>query len=92
VNVENPETAFEVVQEYIRRLHAAGIAHGDLSEYNLVVQDAELFVIDCGQAVTIDHPRADDLLQRDFETVAAFFGRLGVGVDATTLREAATGQ
>jgi RIO kinase 1 len=91
VDVENPETAYEVVREYMRRLYDAGIVHGDLSEYNLVVQGGELFVIDCGQAVTADHPRADDLLDRDCRTVAAFFGRLGVDATATGLRAAVTG-
>ncbi|MFB6138479.1 MAG: serine protein kinase RIO, partial [Halobacteriaceae archaeon] len=37
VHVENPETAFEVVREYMRRLNDAGLVHGDLSEYNVVV-------------------------------------------------------
>jgi RIO kinase 1 len=92
VDVENPETAYEVVREYMRRLYDAGIVHGDLSEYNLVVQDGELFVIDCGQAVTTDHPRADDLLARDCETVAAFFGRLGVDTDAPALRGTVVGE
>ncbi|MHB9287615.1 serine/threonine-protein kinase Rio1 [Halobacteriales archaeon Cl-PHB] len=78
VEVENPETAFEVVREYMRRLYAAGLIHGDLSEYNLVVHDGELVVIDLGQAVTVHHPNADDFLERDCENVAAFFRRQGV--------------
>src|SRR6056297_3626781 len=53
VTVENPETAYEVVREYMYRLYDAGIVHGDLSEYNIVVQDSELYVIDVGQAVTV---------------------------------------
>ena len=30
VHVENPETAYEVVREYARRLYRAGLIHGDL--------------------------------------------------------------
>jgi RIO kinase 1 len=85
VDVENPETAFEVVREYMRRLYDAGLVHGDLSEYNLVVYDGELVVIDVGQAVTIHHNNHDEFLQRDCRNVANFFERQGAEVDAEAL-------
>jgi RIO kinase 1 len=90
VNVENPETAFEVVREYMRRLYGAGLVHGDLSEYNLIIHDGELVVIDLGQAVTVHHPNADDFLQRDCRNVASFFTRQGIEVDPAALREFVT--
>jgi RIO kinase 1 len=86
VNVENPETAYEVVSEYMRRLHAAGLVHGDLSEYNLIVHDGELVVIDLGQAVTVHHPNAGDFLARDCRNVASFFTRQGYDVGPDELR------
>ena len=85
VDIENPETAYEVVREYIRRLYAAGLVHGDLSEYNLLVHEGELVVIDVGQAVTIHHPNAEAFLERDCENVASFFTRQGYAVDGDTL-------
>ena len=85
VNVENPETAYEVVREYMRRLHTAGLIHGDLSEYNMIIHDGELVIIDLGQAVTVHHPNASDLLSRDCENVAAFFSRQGIETDADEL-------
>jgi len=90
VEIENPETAFEVVREYMRRLYDAGLVHGDLSEYNVVVYEGELVVIDVGQAVTVHHPNADDFLERDCENVAAFFARQGVDVTADALYEHVT--
>jgi RIO kinase 1 len=87
VHIENPETAYEVVREYMTRLYDAGMVHGDLSEYNVVIQDSELVVIDVGQAVTIHHPNSDDFLDRDCENVAAFFARQGVEADGEQLRE-----
>jgi RIO kinase 1 len=80
VDVENPQTAYEVVREYVRRLYDAGLVHGDLSEYNMVIQDGELVVIDMGQAVTVHHPNADEFLRRDCRNVANFFARAGLGV------------
>ncbi|WP_135364750.1 serine/threonine-protein kinase Rio1 [Halosimplex halophilum] len=86
VNLENPETACEVVAEYMRRLHDAGLVHGDLSEYNLVVHGDHIYVIDLGQAVTVHHPNAEEFLDRDCENVAAFFGRQGHDVTADELK------
>ncbi|MFB6256849.1 MAG: serine/threonine-protein kinase Rio1 [Haloplanus sp.] len=90
VTVENPETAFEVVREYMRRLYGAGLVHGDLSEYNLIIHDGELVVIDLGQAVTVHHPNADDFLKRDCRNVASFFRRQGLEVDPADLRSFVT--
>jgi len=78
--LENPQTAFEVVREYMARLYEAGLVHGDLSEYNIVVDDGELVIIDLGQAVTIHHPNSDEFLDRDCRNVAAFFARQGLDV------------
>ena len=90
VDVENPETAFGVVREYMRRLYSAGLIHGDLSEYNIVVHDGELCLLDLGQAVTVHHPNSREFLERDCHNVAAFFGRQGFDTDADALLAAVT--
>jgi len=90
VDVENPRTAFEVVREYMRRLYGAGLIHGDLSEYNVVVHEGELCLLDLGQAVTVHHPNSREFLERDCYNVAAFFRRQGLGVDADALLAAVT--
>lgn len=92
VHIENPETAYEVVREYMRRLHAAGLVHGDLSEYNMVVYEGELCIIDVGQAVTVHHPNADEFLRRDCRNVASFFARQGLEADAEELYEFVTAE
>ena len=86
VRVENPGTAYEVVAEYARRLYRAGLVHGDLSEYNVVVTpEGELCVIDLGQAVTVHHPNAHEFLRRDCRNVASFFARQGLDVTGEEL-------
>lgn len=85
VDVENPETAYEVVREYMRRLYDAGLVHGDLSEYNIVVHEGELCLLDLGQAVTEHHPNSRDFLERDCENVASFFSRQGFEVTGDEL-------
>ncbi|MEF8791790.1 MAG: serine/threonine-protein kinase Rio1 [Haloarculaceae archaeon] len=91
VDVENPETAYGVVREYMRRLYDAGLVHGDLSEYNLVVHEGELAVLDLGQAVTVHHPNYRDFLERDCRNVASFFARQGADVTAEDLLDFVTG-
>ncbi|MFC5971410.1 serine/threonine-protein kinase Rio1 [Halomarina salina] len=92
VEVENPETAYEVVREYTRRLYDAGLVHGDLSEYNIVVHDGELVVIDLGQAVTVHHPNSRDFLERDCRNVANFFARQGVDTSGEQLLDYVTSE
>jgi RIO kinase 1 len=91
VDVENPATAYQVVQEYMRRLYDAGLIHGDLSEYNIVFDEGQLVIIDLGQAVTVHHPNADDFLDRDCRNVASFFQRQGLETEARALRAVVTG-
>ncbi len=90
VNVENPETAYDVVSEYMRRLYDAGLVHGDLSEYNMIIHEGELVIIDLGQAVTVHHPNADEFLRRDCENVTKFFSRQGLDVGDDDLYEFVT--
>jgi RIO kinase 1 len=85
--LENPETAYGVVREYMRRLFDAGLVHGDLSEYNILVSDGELCIIDVGQAVTIHHPNSGEFLTRDCANVASFFQRQGIEIRGDKLED-----
>ena len=78
IHIENPQTTYEVLREYARRLYDTGLVHGDLSEYNIVVHDSQLWIIDLGQAVTIHHPNSREFLERDCRNVANFFARQGL--------------
>lgn len=91
VELTNPETAFDVVAEYMRRLYSAGLVHGDLSEYNVLLQDGDVVLIDLGQAVTIHHPNSDDLLRTDCRNVARYFRDQGVEADEEQLYSHVTG-
>ena len=90
VTIENPETAYDVVREYTRRLYDAGIVHGDLSEYNLVVHNGQLYVIDLGQAVTSHHPNSREFLERDCQNIARFFSQQDLNVTGDQLLDYVT--
>uniref|UniRef100_A0A7S3JYC4 Serine/threonine-protein kinase RIO1 n=1 Tax=Aureoumbra lagunensis TaxID=44058 RepID=A0A7S3JYC4_9STRA len=53
------------------------LVHGDLSEYNLLWHDHQLFVIDVSQSVESDHPMALDFLRTDCKNITDFFGDKG---------------
>jgi RIO kinase 1 len=56
-----------------------GLAHGDLSPYNLLVQHGRLVMIDLPQVVdVIAHPTGRDYLARDARNVATWFTARGL--------------
>ena len=54
------------------------LVHADLSEYNIIYHQGNLWIIDVSQSVEHDHPSAFDFLRNDIKNVEDFFGRLGV--------------
>jgi len=56
-----------------------GLAHGDMSAYNLLVHDGRLVLIDLPQAVdVIANPRGPEYLDRDAANAAAWFSARGL--------------
>jgi RIO kinase 1 len=69
--------------EAVVTLARHGLAHGDLSAYNLLVQGDRLVMIDLPQVVdVIANPQGARYLERDADNVAAWFTARGLtGVD-----------
>jgi RIO kinase 1 len=56
-----------------------GLAHGDLSAYNLLVHRGRLILIDLPQVVdVIAHPRGEEFLDRDAVNLARWFAARGL--------------
>lgn len=83
VDIDNPEAGFKRVLDDITRLwDVEELVHGDLSEYNILVDsDGELYFIDFAQGVHTSHPEAKDFLRRDIINVANFFEDQGAEID-----------
>jgi RIO kinase 1 len=76
------DSAFRQLVEGLRTMTADGIAHGDLSAYNLLWWDGRLWFIDFPQAVDIAaNLQGLDFLHRDVVNVCTWFGRRGLAVD-----------
>lgn len=60
-----------------RMFQRCKLVHGDLSEYNLLWHNNEVYVIDVSQSVESDHPSALDFLRKDVSNVNDFFRKAG---------------
>jgi RIO kinase 1 len=70
----------------LARLARAGLAHGDLSAFNLLVHDRKLVMIDLPQVVdVVTNPAGPEYLARDVQVVAKWFTARGLTVDADGL-------
>ncbi|MEM0494855.1 MAG: RIO1 family regulatory kinase/ATPase [Thermofilum sp.] len=87
--LEDPGSVLERALAEVEKAYRAGVVHGDLSEYNvLVVEGEKVVLIDWPQWVSSSHPQALTLLKRDVENLAAFFARkYGLKLNAAALAE-----
>jgi RIO kinase 1 len=73
VEIPDPEATYREIIGFAETLFSrARLVHGDLSEYNILYGERP-YVIDMGQAVTLDHPRALRFLVRDIANINRFF-------------------
>jgi RIO kinase 1 len=80
------ERAASQLVDNLERMIDAGIVHADLSVFNLLWWEDELWVIDVPQAVDVTmNTQAFDFLQRDLANVASWFRSKGVAFDADQL-------
>jgi RIO kinase 1 len=77
----DPAKVYGVLLTFVERLYQkAGLVHGDLSEYNIMMWKGKPVIFDVAQAVPVSHPMAEFFLRRDLANVGRFFSRLGVKV------------
>lgn len=83
--LEDPRGFFNALMDNVSRsLREAGVVHGDLSEYNVIVTPREEpLIIDWPQWLSAGHPSAIKLLIRDVTQLCLFFRRrFSLSVDA----------
>jgi len=77
----DPEDFYHRLLREVKLLYTgAGLVHGDLSEYNIMIWEEKPVIFDISQAVLLDHPLSDQLLRRDIVNINAYFSELGVEV------------
>ena len=77
---------WDQLTEAMRLLARLGLAHGDLSAFNLLATEQRIVLIDLPQAVDIiANPQGMEFLARDCRNVASWFRSRGLDVDGDDL-------
>ncbi|CAL1541979.1 unnamed protein product [Lymnaea stagnalis] len=71
--------AYEQTVQLVKNLYQnCGLVHADLSEYNLLWHEGQVWVLDVSQSVEKENPSSHDFLLRDCRNVCDFFRQAGV--------------
>lgn len=82
VMLDDPEAVMRKILGYMKLAYQkAGLVHGDISEFNVLMLDQEPVIIDVGQGVMLEHPLAQELLERDVSNLARYFKKYGLELD-----------
>jgi len=79
VRLENPKEIYKMVVENMKKLSKAGLAHGDLSAYNILFKNGPVF-IDLSHSTTSKSSIFLELLRRDIENINSYFTKLDIRV------------
>ncbi|ODQ81586.1 hypothetical protein BABINDRAFT_159858 [Babjeviella inositovora NRRL Y-12698] len=75
-NEDEIETIYQTMLIYMRRMfQKCRLVHADLSEYNSLMHEGQLYIIDVSQSVEPEHPMSLDFLRMDIKNINDFFGR-----------------
>ena len=75
ITLSDPDNALNMILGEVAAARRLGIIHADLSEFNIIVDESGPKIIDWPQAVEVNHPHAQELLERDLVNVLRFFER-----------------
>jgi RIO kinase 1 len=71
---------YEMIYSIRYMFQKCRLVHADLSEYNSIVHQGELYIFDVSQSVEPEHPMSLDFLRMDIKNVNDFFMRCGIDV------------
>jgi len=74
-NLNDPELVLEKIINNITIAYSKGYINGDLNEYNILVNDDDVFILDWPQAVKVDAINADIVLRRDIKNILKYFSK-----------------
>lgn len=78
---KNKKKFFDKIVDSIKKLYKAGLVHADLSAFNILNFEENPVFIDMSQATLLQHPRAEEFLERDVNIICTFFRKVGLKVN-----------
>lgn len=75
VILTNPRECLDIILDEVKKTFLLGIVHADLSEFNIIIGDGDVRIIDWPQAVGINHQTALMRLEQDISNILRFFQR-----------------
>ncbi len=72
---------FQAVLANMKKLQAAGLVHGDLSQFNMLNYREHPVFIDFSHTTVLKNENSRYLLQRDVKNVCSYFRKLGLELD-----------
>jgi RIO kinase 1 len=77
IKPDNPKELYKLVLNNLKKLVKAGLIHGDLSAYNILLSD-EPYFIDFSHGTTLKSQLASEMLKRDIKNVNSYFSKLNI--------------
>jgi RIO kinase 2 len=71
----DPQWYLDEILKQAKIVYSMGVIHADLSEYNIFVSENGVQLIDWPQYITLEHPHADEILERDISNILTHFYR-----------------
>ena len=75
VRVENPDDVLEMILDEVAKFYRRGVVHGDLSQYNVLVSEEGIWIIDFPQCVEVGEEGWREILERDVRNIITYFSR-----------------
>jgi RIO kinase 1 len=84
---KHPARFFEALLENMKALYMKGLAHGDLSKFNILNHKEHPVLIDLSHSTPNTNPIFKELLQRDCKVVAEDFKEYGINTTKENILE-----
>jgi RIO kinase 2 len=89
VKLTNAEEVLDMLIDEVKAMYERGVVHGDLSQYNILVSEEGIWIIDFPQAIVLEEESeelssldidelrslAEELLERDLRNILDYFKR-----------------
>ena len=73
VRLENPKDVLEMILEEVKKMYELGVVHGDLSQFNILVNEEGIYFIDFPQSMEVGEDGSEEILKRDVENILKYF-------------------